>query len=117
MTSNNQLVPRTEGGTAMQVAGGRLPRRINRDLAEIEGGTLLRVASVRGEAMVGREKLDEIDFLTWKAMSGHVMLDGWAKHLAGENPVLLDELRFFKDTARLGKGEVIADTIDKFRRM
>lgn len=54
MTSNNQLVPRTEGGTAMQVAGGRLPRRINRDLAEIEGGTLLRVASVRGEAMVGR---------------------------------------------------------------
>lgn len=115
---DNQLVPQARSSSVMPMAAtGRLPRRIVRTLEGVEGNTLVRTALVRGEALVAKEKLDEIDYLAWKAMSGHAMLDGWANHLAGENPVLMDELRFFKDMARLGKGEVIADTIDKFRRI
>jgi hypothetical protein len=112
---SNQLIP--SHGTVPEISGARLPRRVARGLSEIEGTTALRIAAVRGETIIASEKVHEIDFLTWEAMSGHAMLAGWANHLAGEDPVLMDELRFFKDTARLGKGEIIADTIDKFRRM
>lgn len=113
-----QLVPQWQASSVIPVAAtGRLSRQVVRTLESVEGSTLVRTALVRGEALVAKGKLDEIDFLAWKAMSGHAMLDGWANHLAGENPVLMDELRFFKDMARLGKGEVIADTIDKFRRI
>jgi hypothetical protein len=97
--------------------GTRLPRQAERAIARIEGGTVVRATLVRAEAIVAAEKMEEIDFLTWKAMSGHAMLRGWAHQLADDDPVLLDELRFFKDTARLGKGEIVADVIDKFRHI
>jgi hypothetical protein len=101
----------------VEVAGTRLSRRVERRHAELEGATLLRAAAVRGEAIVASEKGDEIDYLVWKAMKGHADLVRWANHLAGDDIILADELRFFKDTARLGKGEIIADVIDTFRRL
>jgi hypothetical protein len=39
-------------------------------------------------------------------MSGHAFLKGWANHLAGENPLWIDELKFFTDTARLAKADI-----------
>jgi hypothetical protein len=88
-----------------------------RGLERVEGGTLLRVAQVRGDSMVAEEKLQETDRLVWQAMTGHAYLDGWANHLAGENPVLMDELRFIKDTGRLAKAGIIADAVDGFRKV
>jgi hypothetical protein len=100
----------------LRAAGQRLPAKSSRALAWVEGDTLVRLAQVRGESLVQGEKLREIDYLAREAMSGHAFLKGWANHLAGENPLLIDELKFFKDTARLAKADILADTVVAFRR-
>ena len=89
-------------------------RGVRRDLARLEHHTLVRMTEVQAESYVQTEKLHEIDHLTREAMTGHTMLQGWARQLAGDDLLLADELRFFTDTARLGKGEVLADTISTF---
>ena len=111
-----QVIPRSEA-VVQHGTRSRLPRALGRELINIEGDAALRLATVRAETIIAREKLSELDYLTWKAMSGHAMLAGWAHHLAGDDPVLMDELRFFQDTARLGKAGIISDTIDSFRGM
>lgn len=89
-------------------------RRTGRALANIERNTLVRMASVQGHAIVQNEKLHEIDHLTREAMSGQALLNQWAGTLAHGDPFLADELKFFTDVARMGKGEIIADTISDF---
>ena len=108
--ARRQLVPTNLGMT-------KLERRTARDVALVDSRTIVRFAQVRGEAMVQVEKMREIDRLAREAMSGQVMLTAWANHLAGENPITAEELRFFTDMARLGKGELMRDTLDSFRRI
>jgi hypothetical protein len=91
-------------------------RRTAQALSVVEHNAMIRMAEVQAEGYVQTEKLHEIDHLTREAMSGHAMLQGWARQLAGDDMILADELRFFTDTARLGKGEVLADTISAFCR-
>ncbi len=104
-----ELVPR-QAPTVVQRS------RRSRDLQRLEHRTSMRVASVQAEGMVQTEKLQEVDVLTREAMTGHAMLRRWSDTLAAGDPFLADELKFFTDTARLGKGEIIADTIDSFCR-
>jgi hypothetical protein len=42
------------------------------------------------------------------------MLSHWAATLAKGDAFLTDDLKFFTDVAKLGKGEIIADTISDF---
>jgi hypothetical protein len=114
---NNQLMTRTDSGASLQAPGGRLPKWVTRGLESAQGKTVIRAADVHNEAIVAAEKVDELTFTAWKAMCNHAMLDGWSNQLAGDNPALADDLRFYKDMARLGSGEVIADLVDRFRRM
>jgi len=107
----SEIVPLTSASVPRRVSG-----RGNRELARLEERTLQRMAAVQAEGWVQTEKLHEVDHLTREAMSGHAMLRRWADTLAGSDPFLADELKFFTDTARLGKGEIIADTIDSFCR-
>ena len=76
----------------------------------------MRIAGVQAEGMVQTEKLREVDSLTREAMTGHAMLRQYSDTLAGNDPFLADELKFFTDMSRLGKGEIIADTIGSFCR-
>jgi hypothetical protein len=85
-------------------------------LDRVERQTVLRTAVVQGEAIVASEKLKELDRLTETAMVGQAMLAKWRETLAGPDPMLQDELRFFSDVARLGKGEILVDTLSAFRR-
>ena len=96
--------------------GTRLPRQTVRALANIEHRTLVRMAAVQSEGIVQAEKLHEIDHLARVAMGGQAMLANWRSTLAQGDPFVADELRFFSDMARLGKGEIIADTIDTYCR-
>lgn len=89
-------------------------RRLERELTAVDHRTLVRLATNRGHAIVQNEKLHEIDRLTREAMTGQAMLSRWASTLAQGDPFLADELRFFSDVARMGKGEIIADTISDF---
>src|SRR5687768_8425513 len=94
----------------------RLPRKTARELASVQHRTIVRTAGVQGEAIVQATKLHEIDHLTREAMTGQALLCKWRDTLAAGDPFLGDELKFFCDIARLGKGEIIADTITAYSR-
>lgn len=98
--------------------GGRstasLPRRTSRELATLEHRTTMRLAAVQAEAIVQTEKLHQVDRLSREAMGGQAMLSKWGGTMAQGDPFLADELKFFADIARMGKGEIIADTIGDF---
>jgi hypothetical protein len=94
----------------------RQSRQTARTLAAIEHGTLVRLAKVQGEEVIQGQKLHSIDYLTREAMSGQALLGKWRDTLATGDPFVGDELRFFSDLARMGKGEVIADTISAYCR-
>ena len=95
-------------------SGVVVDRRTGRALDQIEGSTVVRMASVQAHAMVQVEKTHEIDRLTREAMGGQAMLQRWSTTLSQGDPFLADELRLFTDLARMGKGEIIADTISNF---
>ena len=110
-TSSPDLVPTVGGGVSNLVVRGR---RTSRALANVERRTIVRMASVQAHAIVQTEKVHEIDRLTREAMTGQAMLQQWATTLAHGDPFVADELKFFTDIARMGKGEVIADTISDY---
>ena len=90
--------------------------RTARALSSMEAQVLLRAAAVQGEAIVATAKIQEIDRLAREAMTGHAFLRRWADTLAQNDPFLADDLKFFTDAARLGKGEVLADTMTSYCR-
>ena len=49
-------------------------------------------------------------------MSGQALLAKWREVLAGADPMLHDELKFFTDVARMGKAELVMDSITAMRR-
>lgn len=107
----NDLTPSVGGRVSTLIA---TDRRLGRALTGLERHTIVRAASVQAHAMVQTQKMHEIDHLTREAMSGQAMLNQWAATLAHGDPFLTDDLKFFTDVARIGKGEVIADTISDY---
>lgn len=99
-------------------SAGRLQvsRRTEKALVALEERSVVRMAGVQAEGMVQVEKTREVDHLARTAMGGQAMLRKWADTLASGDPFLADELKFFTDLARMGKGEIIADTIDTYCR-
>ena len=113
----SNLIPSSRAGELSQFGGrSSIDRRTGRALANIEQQTLIRMADVQGHAMVQTEKIHEIDRLTREAMGGQAMLNQWATTLAQGDPFLADDLKFFRDVAKMGKGEIIADTISDFSK-
>ena len=110
----SNLVPSRRGEVSS--GGVVVSRSAQRAIAEIEARTLTRLAGVQGESLVQGEKLHEVDHLAREAMTGQALLRRWADTLAHGDPMLADELQFFSDMARMGKGEIIADTLDAFSR-
>lgn len=102
------------GSVETSRTGRSLTHRAERAIVALEGQTVLRVAGVQATTIVQTVKLHEIDFLAREAMSGHAMLRQWADVLSGPDPLLADELKFLTDVARMGKGEILADTISDF---
>ena len=111
MSKRYELVP-TVGVGLVALAGA--DRRTSRALANVQRNTIVRTASVQGHAIVQNEKLHEIDRLSREAMSGQAMLNQWAATLAHGDAFVADELKFFSDIVKMGKGEIIADTISDF---
>lgn len=116
MTSR-EILPRTPAGVRVREGQGSapVPRRVSKALDALEQRTIVRVADVHAEVYVESEKLDAIDALVDKAMIGHAFLHARANHLAGDDLILADELRFFTDASRLSKGHLIADFVDRVR--
>ena len=95
---------------------GGVDRRLSRSLSVLERATVLKVASVQASAIVQTEKMHEVDRLARSAMAGQAMLAQWASTLAHGDPFIADELKFFTDVARIGKAEIIADTVASYGR-
>jgi hypothetical protein len=98
------------------IGSERMPRPTARALGEVGHRTTVRVANVQAEGIVQTEKVREVDHLTREAMTGQAMLNQFREVLAHGNLLEADGLRFFTDMARIGKGEIIADTISAFCR-
>jgi hypothetical protein len=90
--------------------------RATRELSALEVDTRMRLATVQAEGFVQAARMGEIDALAREAMIGQATLVRWSESLAGNDPFLADQLRLFVDAARLGKAEIVADTIATFRR-
>ena len=116
----SNLVPNKAAPDVMPSVGTSLAtlavtdRRTSRALSTVQRNTIVRMATVQAHALIQNEKLHEIDRLSREAMSGQAMLSRWAATLAQGDPFLADDLKFFADLAKMGKGEVIADTISDF---
>lgn len=117
----------TEGVPAVPTPGSLWPAPASRALARLQRSTLVQLATVQArtvvrsavvqsEAIVATVKLQEMDRLAREAMSGQAMLRRWSDTLCQGDPFLADELKFFTDTARLAKGEIIADTMVSYCR-
>jgi hypothetical protein len=111
----SNIVPVRSSDVETSRPGAAVTRGTQRALVRIGEKALVRQAEVMAESVVSQHKLREVDRLAEEAMTGHAMLSRWAAVLAGDDLILADELRFFKDTARLGNGQVLADAIDQFR--
>jgi hypothetical protein len=94
----------------------RLSRRTHNALVARQEHTLVRLADVQAEGYIAVEKTQEVDRVTREAISGQAMLRRWADTLAAGDPFLADDLKFFADIAKMGKGEIIADLIDTYCR-
>ena len=111
----SNIVP-TRGSAAEPARPGAVVTRgTQRVLVRIGERALVRQAEVVAESVVSQYKLREVDRLAEEAMTGHALLSRWGAVLAGDDLILADELRFFKDSARLGKGLVLGDAIDQLR--
>jgi hypothetical protein len=97
-------------------AAERRSRTASRSLAVANFQTMMRVTAVQSEGIVQSEKMREIDRVTQTAMTGQALLSKWRDTLAGADPMLQDELKFFTDVARLGKGEIVMDTVASLRQ-
>lgn len=113
----SNVVPARSAAVEVARISPVVTRGTQRALVRTSERALIRQAEVVAESLVSQYKLREVDRLAEEAMTGHAMLSRWAAVLAGEDLILADELRFFKDTARLGKGQVLADAIDEFRHI
>ncbi len=110
----SNIVPASGNQGPARTSGSGLDRRTNRALSSIERQTILRVASVQAEAIVAVEKVHGIETVTREAMTGSALLSQWASTLAQGDPFVADDLKFFRDVAKLGAGEVIADLVSDY---
>ncbi len=90
--------------------------RVRRELTQLEEQTIMRSAVAQAESYVTAAKLREVDYLAKEAMTGHALLQRWADTLSGQDPIAADELRFFLEVARIGKGEILADLVSSYSR-
>jgi hypothetical protein len=91
-------------------------RRTTKALGRLSDNTLVRMATVQAEEFVQVEKLKCIDNLARDAASGQAMLLQWTGLLSQGDPIVAAELHCFVDIARLGKMEIMADSVDSFCR-
>ena len=116
----SNLIPSSRSGDLAPTVGvgvtglARGDRRASRAVQAVQRTTLVRMASVQGHAMVQDEKTHEIDRLAREAMTGQAMLAKFKDTLSQGDPFLADDLKFFADLAKVGKGEIIADTISDY---
>lgn len=113
MTNVERVSARPVAGSAI---GASLPARTRRAVANIEHRTIVRTATVQSEGMVATEKVHEINHVAREGVTDYAMLYHYATAASGGDPMLLDELRLYKETARLGGAEIVAELVDTYCR-
>lgn len=114
----SEIMPFSGGQSgSLNTTGGRLSRRASNGLTAIESETLMRFARVTGESLVQAEKLHQLVSLVGAAMTGQKYLSLLASCLSRGDPLLADDLRFYEELAKMGQGQIIQDTENRFRRI
>jgi hypothetical protein len=94
-----------------------MARRTSRALDAVDEATLVRFEEVQGETLVASEKIVAVQRLAQTGMGGQALLHRMAEVYAAADPVLLDDVRFFGDIAKIAAGEIIADTVAELRQL
>ena len=94
----------------------RVHRQTHLAIARVEQRTVVEIAEVQREVIVQGERVSGVDSLARDAMTDCALREGLVGILAGENPVLREDLRYFSDIAKLASGELIIDMVRSFRR-
>jgi hypothetical protein len=63
--------------------------------------------------VVSAERLRDIDVLCEYAMTSQTFLNKWAATLAGNDPILFDQLQFFANLAMMAKAKVINNMAER----
>jgi len=108
----------------VEVPSGRQARKVQRITYEAEARRLVtelrthaRIEDAQAEAAVAGAQIRELNSLTGQAMAGHTFLTTRVHQLAGEDILLADELRAFKEIARIASAEIIIGLVNKYQRM
>jgi hypothetical protein len=109
--------------SVVEVPTNRRARRVQRIACEAavrsvvaEIQTAARIADIQAESLVASAKLREVNSLVELAMAGHTFLTTRAQQLAGEDILLADDLRSFKELARVASAEIVVDLVDTYHR-
>src|SRR4051812_4146929 len=113
---NSEVVPSGPLGGSTGLVSRRASRTRQKAFERLETQTILRTYGVQADSMVATVKGREIDRNVWEAMTGQAMLEEARNTLANGDPVVADELRFFINLAKVGKGEIIADLVTSYCR-
>ena len=111
-----ELMRRPETAPNVFTPTGRQAARWERQTTELALRTQMRALQAQAEGLVQTVKMQEVDHLAREAMTGQALLARYRNELAGPDPLLADELNYFVSMARLGKGQILADTITTFSR-
>lgn len=103
-------------GYGATLAERRQAARTGRALVSVGYETSVRLAHVQAEGIIATDKVHEINHTAREGVTDYAMLYHYATAASGGDPVLLDELRLMKETARLGSAEVVADLVDTYCR-
>lgn len=112
----NKTLPAVPSSAPTTLTEWRLQQQTRRTLVRLEYETVIRVATVRAEGIVQGEKMAEVDRLARRAMTEHAMLHHFGAAVAAGDAFIADDNRFFIDLAKVGKGILLSDLIDKYSR-
>jgi hypothetical protein len=89
----------------------RPSRRDQAMVRSMQAEARIEMLDVHRRAVVAATKAEEVDRLTRVAINGHAQITTVASTLAGADPLLADDLKFFTDLSRLGKAEILTQFI------
>lgn len=102
------------GGAPATTSAGQVSRQLSRHLAVLDEKTTLRINGVHANAAVQAAKLQQVDRLAREAMHGQVLLQRLGQALANGDPWVAEEAQFFAGIAKLGKGEILMQTVTAY---
>ncbi len=98
-------------------AGQPLPKKLNRELARLDGQTELAIAASRSRADIQAAQVDAVAAVAQRAMQGVAFLSQIEQQLGQTVPLAVTRLQAIGDLSTLAIGQIVTDTVTKLRHL